>query len=783
MLVQLLIVPVLQYNGFHDSTIIGLGWTLVRDVVNMFVVIILIVIALFTALNLKQANWQQNLPQLLLAVILVNFSRTICGFLIDISQIIMSTFVNALLEVAAGNLTHLLGLTDFGAYATAALQDPDGTPIALTTANSLGAAYLLFCLYAAIFAIMLLLALVFIYRIVLLWVLVILSPLAFFLGGIKGVIGSAAGNNAQWWSQFTGALTLGPMLTFFLWLALATSAGSGNAGIADVEGFPTPDQPMAVTLASLQTDQLVSTFVGLILLVVGMQQSSKSAGDMGGFAKSLINEKMGTKIVQGIATRNPLAAAGRAAGYTAGRSLATTGTKLTGGLIAGAGRFGASSALGAAVAPAVIGAAGAAQGRMNAFTKAGSEAAKKRNAAKSDDQKSAELQMIAAGRGIGMGAEGVDDAKALLTDRATNSNMRKIDAQKVKDGLMTAAELEALDRATLKHAEDNKTDMDDGQKAKINKMKSEKAHLLDEDALKEHVQSADFNARDLSKDAIADPRVIKAMQDKYIRTDDKGNRVSAYDELMRGAYSTDLREAARTAQAPDATALAGLRPEVRDAAGTVTEAARPYTPAEIANAIASKKIDINTLTTADFSSPNGSALMTAVIDSGSIGKLSSSLRDDLSAALDTAPAGTISVQTRQSADAQFLESGKSPTDLGIISSAGPGLITREAEVRIEQVINNDISATRHFTGAIPGAGARGNQVTETIVKNIDTNDIKKLSDEARTATDKRLAEIKSSLEAIDRALSAEELKTTPADKYGKEIIEKRRAVKAASRYV
>ena len=39
MLIQIIIIPVLNYNSFSSSPIIGLGWSLVRDVMNMFVIV------------------------------------------------------------------------------------------------------------------------------------------------------------------------------------------------------------------------------------------------------------------------------------------------------------------------------------------------------------------------------------------------------------------------------------------------------------------------------------------------------------------------------------------------------------------------------------------------------------------------------------------------------------------------------------------------------------------------------------------------------------------------
>ena len=111
-----MILVVLQYNTFSKSHIVDIGWSLVRDVVNMAVVAILMALAVMTIVGSSKANWTQQLPRLFIAVVLVNFSRTICGFLIDISQIVMMTFFNAIIDIAAGNFAQLLALQSFGEF-------------------------------------------------------------------------------------------------------------------------------------------------------------------------------------------------------------------------------------------------------------------------------------------------------------------------------------------------------------------------------------------------------------------------------------------------------------------------------------------------------------------------------------------------------------------------------------------------------------------------------------------------------------------------------------------
>jgi len=65
----------------------------------------------------------------LLFALLVNFSRTIAGIFIDISQLIMLTFVNGFAQAAGGNFVEALGITKSRRHAstTAVLYQSHGT--------------------------------------------------------------------------------------------------------------------------------------------------------------------------------------------------------------------------------------------------------------------------------------------------------------------------------------------------------------------------------------------------------------------------------------------------------------------------------------------------------------------------------------------------------------------------------------------------------------------------------------------------------------------------------
>src|SRR3989338_8131925 len=88
----------------------------------MFFVVILIIVAFGTIFGSDKFKHLQRVPQILLFAILINFSKTLCGLMIDFGQVIMLTFANALREIAAGNIIELFGLNKFNAFSGS--QDP-----------------------------------------------------------------------------------------------------------------------------------------------------------------------------------------------------------------------------------------------------------------------------------------------------------------------------------------------------------------------------------------------------------------------------------------------------------------------------------------------------------------------------------------------------------------------------------------------------------------------------------------------------------------------------------
>ncbi|MBI4256747.1 hypothetical protein HY626_01680 [Candidatus Uhrbacteria bacterium] len=279
-------VPIMTYNNFVGNPVVRAGWAIVRDTVNMFFVVILIIIAFGTIFGSERFKWQQQVPRLLVMAIVVNFSKTLCGIMIDFGQVIMLTFANALREIAAGNFIQLLGLNKIYQVSQASSVIDGVEQVNAQGASQafdfFGSAVLSVLLTIWVFATLLILVSILLFRIIMLWVLVVIAPLAWFMKGAKGIIDSNA--YEDWWKEFKCLVGIGPVLTFFLWLTLAV-AGAGN--IAANSGFDVSanSNNADFTASWLEVNNFLSFLIGMGMLFAGFKAASQfcSAGIAGGF--------------------------------------------------------------------------------------------------------------------------------------------------------------------------------------------------------------------------------------------------------------------------------------------------------------------------------------------------------------------------------------------------------------------------------------------------------------------------------------------------------------------
>ncbi|MCG2717289.1 MAG: hypothetical protein L6408_00435, partial [Nanoarchaeota archaeon] len=234
-----LLITVAQYNTFINSAAVSRGWIIIRDICNMFFIIVLLVMAFSTVLNIEKYSIKRLLGSFLIAAILVNFSKLICGVLIDASQILMLTFVKAFSAAAEGNFITMLGLDKI------LMLNASDT---ISDNEVIGSLILGFIMTVVALVVIGIMTMILVFRIVILWFLVLLSPLAF----VTSILPELQKYSSQWWQKFTSQIIVGPVMAFFIWLSLVVV--SGNASGTSLLGDISQDEASQV-LTETETSQ------------------------------------------------------------------------------------------------------------------------------------------------------------------------------------------------------------------------------------------------------------------------------------------------------------------------------------------------------------------------------------------------------------------------------------------------------------------------------------------------------------------------------------------------
>lgn len=223
--------PMLQVKAsswFEGGDSLEQGWIVIRDISNVILVIVLLLIIMsqITGIGISNYGIKKMAPKLIIAAILANVSFWICALLVDISNIVGSNLYSILSDIG-GSVS--------GAEATTL---GGGFPV-LSQAILVGGAIAMVLLGGGVFAIVALTLVVawvsLIARQTLLIVLVVASPLAFILM----VFPNTESWFTRWRKMFTTLLFLYPVIAFIMGISgfaskvVSGAADTGGSGFED----------------------------------------------------------------------------------------------------------------------------------------------------------------------------------------------------------------------------------------------------------------------------------------------------------------------------------------------------------------------------------------------------------------------------------------------------------------------------------------------------------------------------------------------------------------------
>lgn len=279
-----ILISIAQYNDFINVPAVQKGWVLLRDVTNMFFIVILLLIAFGTLFRWDNYHYKKLLGKLLIMAVLVNFSKGITGFMIDFAQVLMLTFVYGFKDAAAGNFVQGFHLDKMFQFASNRLTPEEARNLQADETSFLIAAILALISIFVAMVVIGVIVIVLIFRIVALWFLVITSPIAYTLNVFPGQGQKYA---QMWWDYFGRYASTGPILAFFLWLSLSVMQITNGQAITftkkiqDSSSFGLADVP-AASITGIGQSEILLSFIVNISLLVGALWMTKQLGVAGG---------------------------------------------------------------------------------------------------------------------------------------------------------------------------------------------------------------------------------------------------------------------------------------------------------------------------------------------------------------------------------------------------------------------------------------------------------------------------------------------------------------------
>ena len=294
-----ILIAIAQYNDFIKSAAVTYGWTIVRDFANMFFVLILLVIAFATILRVESYNLKTWLPKLVIMAILINFSKLICGVIIDFAQVIMLTFIGAVKEITGGTMIELLGVSKILEFNESEVEGIEVSGWTILSSVILGVIMMIVAVVVIVVMLMMIIV-----RMVMIWIYIVLSPLAYLLASFP----QGKKYSERWWSDFSKNVIVGPIIAFFLWLSFASLGGvEGSAEMEKmgpaVAGVDVDSSGVSATITTAGSfEHMIKFLVSIGMLVGGLmiaQEMGGMAGKIAGKGMAKL-QSMGAGAVKGV---------------------------------------------------------------------------------------------------------------------------------------------------------------------------------------------------------------------------------------------------------------------------------------------------------------------------------------------------------------------------------------------------------------------------------------------------------------------------------------------------
>lgn len=292
----------LEILDTSKNQFIAVGWKICRDIANLGFVLALVISALVTIVRSDSSfTVKKNLPKIVTAAILVNFSLSIAGVLMNLSDTFTYYFINHTTSGGSDQwATMITGA--FGPQRLLLQSDPlPPDPKSQGDAVSGFAAATLISISGLVFSVLFTalatlimgaIALMLLYRYVVLTFLLAVVPLAWLFYVFPGV-GSSGNIYKKWWDNFIKWTFFAPAMMFFVYLSVLTAKalentnmeGINNSGLSGVLQNVFGQGVQMITLGGLLVGSLLAgQAMGMSTAKTAMGIATKTGNKMKGWA-------------------------------------------------------------------------------------------------------------------------------------------------------------------------------------------------------------------------------------------------------------------------------------------------------------------------------------------------------------------------------------------------------------------------------------------------------------------------------------------------------------------
>ncbi|MBI2062641.1 MAG: hypothetical protein HYT61_00100 [Candidatus Yanofskybacteria bacterium] len=263
----------LQNQPISGVFVVDQGWTTVRNFVNLFFILALIIMAFGTIFDIKKYTWRDMLPGFIIAALLVNFSLAIGQYIAGVANGLSGVFLRE------------IGQTSVNAAQGSGIQKlattiPTGVNLLGGTASVAISGIFALIFLIIVFLAFLSVAIFSIVRLVAIWFLLIISPIAW----LGYALPNLRSQTANWWKHFLCWCFFLPYYLFFMTFAVIFVRNKNQIGalLPTTSGGPIREifgSPGAI-------NDFLFYILSLIFLVGGLALAMKLACASGTYVRS-----------------------------------------------------------------------------------------------------------------------------------------------------------------------------------------------------------------------------------------------------------------------------------------------------------------------------------------------------------------------------------------------------------------------------------------------------------------------------------------------------------------